>query len=232
MVQGYNLHSYNTAHSALRAPTCKAVSAPGKSVKPKLCYVGTQYSLEGMNPEKAFWTGNLENHVRAPKLSKTDEYFQKLGVEFMDSKEGIVLSELNDLFEKVGFPRRDIDRLRVALDNTHSLLWIRSSKQTRLARAGQLLGFARATSDGALSATIWDVAVNPAWQRVGLGRAMMERLTKKLVEDGIPIVTLYAEPHVVGLYEKLGFIKDPEGIRGLAFQRQAAARKQAALARM
>jgi hypothetical protein len=28
-----------------------------------------------------------------------------------------------------------------------------------MARAGQLLGFARATSDGALSATIWDVAV-------------------------------------------------------------------------
>lgn len=46
---------------------------------------------------------------------------------------------------------------------------------------GQMIGFARATSDGVLSATVWDVAVNPAWQRSGLGRALMERLTKKLV---------------------------------------------------
>jgi hypothetical protein len=30
----------------------------------------------------------------------------------------------------------------------------------------------------------------------------------------------YAEPNVVGLYEKLGFIRDPEGIKGMAFQRQ------------
>jgi ribosomal protein S18 acetylase RimI-like enzyme len=51
-------------------------------------------------------------------------------------------------------------------------------------------------SDGVFTATIWDVAVAPAWQRVGLGRAMMERLTRGLVEDGIPNITLYAEPQV------------------------------------
>jgi hypothetical protein len=35
------------------------------------------------------------------------------------------------------------------------MIWIRSLKQSRVARLGQLLGFARATSDGAFSATIW-----------------------------------------------------------------------------
>lgn len=216
------LHQYtcNGNPASLRVPTCQAISAPGKNTKPKLCYVGTNYSLEGINPAKALWTSNLEGCIRAPNLSKSDEHFLKLGVEFVEGKDGIVLSELNELFEKVGFPRRDIDRLRVALDNTYRLIWIRCNKQSRLARMGQLLGFARATSDGVLSATIWDVAVNPAWQRVGLGRAMIERLTKNLVDDGIPTVTLYAEPNVVGLYEKLGFVKDPEGIRGMAFQRQ------------
>jgi hypothetical protein len=43
----------------------------------------------------------------------------------------------------------------VALANTHRLIWIRSLKQSRVSRLGQLLGFARATSDGVLSATIW-----------------------------------------------------------------------------
>jgi ribosomal protein S18 acetylase RimI-like enzyme len=46
------------------------------------------------------------------------------------------------------------------------------------------------------NATIWDVAVAPAWQRSGLGRAVMERLTRSLVEDGIPTITLYAEAKV------------------------------------
>lgn len=41
-----------------------------------------------------------------------------------------------------------------------------------------------------------DVAVSPAWQRSGLGRAMIERLTNQLVQDGISTITLYAEPQV------------------------------------
>lgn len=38
--------------------------------------------------------------------------------------------------------------------------------------------------------------MSPAWQRSGLGRAMIERLTHQLVEDGISTITLYAEPQV------------------------------------
>ena len=60
----------------------------------------------------------------------------------------------------------------------------------------------RATSDGHLVATIWDVAVQPVLQRSGLGTAMMERLMVRLIEeDGIPLVALYAEPGVVRLYK-------------------------------
>jgi len=44
--------------------------------------------------------------------------------------------------------------------------------QSRLAKLGQLVGFARATSDGVLSATIWDVAVAPAWQVINLGMCL------------------------------------------------------------
>ncbi|EFJ45115.1 hypothetical protein VOLCADRAFT_64094, partial [Volvox carteri f. nagariensis] len=156
---------------------------------------------------------------RPPPISRPDSDFEaQLGVQFVEGREGILITELNELFEKVGFPRRDPDRLRVALENTYHIIWVRAARQSRLAR--QIIGFARATSDGVLSATVWDVAVNPGWQRSGLGRALMERLTKKLVEDGIPTITLYAEPQVVGLYEKLGYVRDPDGIRGMAFQRR------------
>jgi GNAT superfamily N-acetyltransferase len=46
------------------------------------------------------------------------------------------------------------------------------------------------------NAVVWDVAVAPAWQRSGIGRGLMERLTRGLVEDGIETVALYAEPKV------------------------------------
>ena len=47
------------------------------------------------------------------------------------------------------------EKLVKALHHTHRILWIRSTKKTRLSKQGQLLGCARATSDGALTATIW-----------------------------------------------------------------------------
>jgi hypothetical protein len=61
---------------------------------------------------------------------------------------------------QVGFPRRDERKLRVALQHTYALVWVRSTKKSRFARLGQVLGFARATSDGVFCAVIWDVAVS------------------------------------------------------------------------
>jgi GNAT superfamily N-acetyltransferase len=118
-----------------------------------------------------------------PVLSKSDAAFAEAdGVAFVWGSEGLDLGELNDLFTRVGFPRRDPSRLAAALAATHRTVWVRAARKSRTAREGQLLGFARATSDRALCATIWDVAVTPAWQRAGLGRGMVERLTACLVE--------------------------------------------------
>eukprot|EP00887_Chlorella_sp_A99_P001673 scaffold8.g1673.t1 len=160
----------------------------------------------------------------SPRCSDAD--FAARGLEFVWGGGEVDMEELNDLFVRVNFPRRDPGKLAIALSNTYRTVWIRAAKKSRMAKQGQLLGFARATSDGALSATIWDVAVNPAWQRIGLGRALVERLTASLLADGIACVTLYAEPNVVSMYEKLGFQRAPEGVRGLAFQRQGAVGRQ------
>ena len=64
---------------------------------------------------------------------------------------------------QVSFPRRDPVQLTDALQRSHAVLWVRNLRQTRWARMGQLIGFARATSDGVCAATIWDVAVSAAW---------------------------------------------------------------------
>jgi aralkylamine N-acetyltransferase len=127
---------------------------------------------------------------------------------------------------QVGFPRRDEAKLKIALDKTHTTLWIRATKTTRWAQKNQLLGFARATSDANLTATIWDVAVHPAWQRQGAGRGLVERLVASLCAQGVPLICLYAEPNVVLLYEKLGFQKDVKRIKGMGFATKSAAGQQ------
>lgn len=190
--------------------------------KPKLSYVGSRISAaaaDGMCADKASWQSSTDSKVTAPSLTKVDKAFEAEGCQFVWGMNDLTVSDLNALFQKVGFPLRDPNRLQLALDHSHSVLWIRSMKQSRWARQGQLLGFARATSDGALSATIWDVAVNPAWQRSGLGRGLVERLTARLVNEDITLVSLYAEPNVVGLYNRLGFVANPDGIKGMAFQK-------------
>lgn len=67
--------------------------------------------------------------------------------------------------------------------------------------------------------------VHPAWQRGGLGRGLLERLTASLIEDEIQTICLYAEPGVIRMYEKLGFTVDPYGVKGMAFQRKSSAGK-------
>ena len=135
--------------------------------------------------DKASWQVNVDEKVSAPKLTKQDTAFEAENCQFVWGMQDLTVSDLNALFQKVsphgtsstlpylgaqldlrrvlpqvGFPQRDPARLQLALDHSHSIVWIRSMKQSRWARQGQLLGFARATSDGALSATIWDVAVS------------------------------------------------------------------------
>lgn len=61
---------------------------------------------------------------------------------------------------QVGFPQRNFEQLARALYGSQQIVWIRHARRTRWAKEGQLLGFARATSDHVVAATIWDVAVS------------------------------------------------------------------------
>eukprot|EP00891_Asterochloris_glomerata_P007155 jgi/Astpho2/7155/Aster-01479 len=226
--------SYRRRHALM----VRFVASPAPPAgKPKLIYIGGGVAAaaarraDGISLAKATWPLQVDtDRIVAPKLSKSDAAFQTEGCDFVWGGSDLSIEELNKLFVRVGFPKRDPQKLSEALIHTHTILWIRSNRRSRWAKLGQLLGFARATSDGALSATIWDVAVDPGWQRGGLGRAAVERLTASLVEEGIQTITLYAEPGVVGLYKKLGFAADPEGIKGMAFQRKSKKGRELVLA--
>lgn len=123
----------------------------------------------------------------------------------------IDLYELEELCSAVGWARRPIRKVQKAIQHSFVVvtMWEQNGNRRRL------IGFSRATSDHAFNATIWDVVVHPDFQGQGLGKALMKQLIKKLRSEDISNVTLFADPQVVEFYRGLGFMPDPEGIKGM-----------------
>ena len=123
----------------------------------------------------------------------------------------IDLYELEELCDRVGWARRPLRKVKKAIQHSFLVvsMWEVTGKKKRL------IGFARATSDHAFNATIWDVVVDPKFQNRGLGKALMQYTIQKLRSADISNITLFADPQVVEFYRRLGFLVDPEGIKGM-----------------
>lgn len=80
-------------------------------------------------------------------------------------------------------------------------LWVVSAWE-----GDQLVGFARALTDGAFNAYISTVAVLPAYQRRGIGRELVRRLMDN--RDGIQFV-LHANDRAYPFYLHLGLDFQP-----------------------
>lgn len=127
--------------------------------------------------------------------------------------------DLQSLCDKVGWPRRPLSKLAAALRNSYMVATLHSIKKSaageELDNEKKLIGMARATSDHAFNATIWDVLVDPSYQGQGLGKALIEKIIRALLQRDIGNITLFADSKVVEFYRNLGFEADPEGIKGM-----------------
>lgn len=146
-------------------------------------------------------------------------FFRKLDTDKQNRLASVIISTektlvpeaLQDLCASVGWARRDPDLINRALANSLAVV---------SAWDGDLLvGFARATGDKVFNATIWDVAVRPSYQRLGLGKRIMREIINQLDEYPISLITLYADPGRDGFYKRLGFNSDPSGIRAMFRER-------------
>ncbi len=117
------------------------------------------------------------------------------------------LIELDQLLQTVGWSRRPIRRVKRALEFSILVvgLWRHDKKFPRL------VGFARCTGDGIIEATIWDVAINPVYQGLGLGKELMKYILQELKKIGISKVTLFADAEVVSFYKRQGWELEPKG---------------------
>lgn len=74
---------------------------------------------------------------------------------------------------------------------------------------GELAGFCRALSDGIYRAVIYDVMVAEAYQKRGLGRALMDVISAHPQIREVDRAELVCLPHLVPFYEKWGFEAAP-----------------------
>ena len=167
-----------------------------------------------------FWKTWFSNpSLGSNKNSAVDELTAGYSGNSSTVKEQIVFSterdldlyELEELCDAVGWSRRPLRKVKKAIENSFLVASMWQVKGSRK----RLIGFARATSDHAFNATIWDVVVHPDFQGKGLGKALMKYVLKKLRNEEISNVTLFADPQVVDFYKTMGFMPDPEGIKGM-----------------
>lgn len=70
---------------------------------------------------------------------------------------------------------------------------------------GTLIAWCAVISDGVRHAVLLDVIVHPAWQRQGLGRALVCRAVEQCRAHGITIIHVDFVPEHAAFYEQCGF---------------------------
>jgi N-acetylglutamate synthase-like GNAT family acetyltransferase len=119
-------------------------------------------------------------------------------IQFCAQKSAIDLYQLQKLFKLATFWARErkIEDLEIAINNSNPVVSVWDKER--------IIGFARATSDGIYRATIWDVVIHPDYQKLGLGRKLVETvLSHPLVNrvERVYLMTTYQQK----FYERIGF---------------------------
>jgi ribosomal protein S18 acetylase RimI-like enzyme len=140
----------------------------------------------------------VRREVQNSKLEVKNSTEDYRSVQFCDQRSQIDLLQLQQLFQVAAFWARDrqLEDLEIAIANSDPVISVWNG--------AELIGFARATSDGIYRATIWDVVIHPDYQGAGLGR--------KLVQTVLSHPKLYRVERVYlmtteqqSFYEKIGF---------------------------
>lgn len=108
------------------------------------------------------------------------------------------LDQLVSLFQAAAFWAQHRTRADMAIAVAHSYPVVTAWD------GPQLIGFARATSDGVFRATIWDVVISPDYQGGGLGRKLVETLVAHPHMSRVERVYLMTT-HQQGFYQRIGF---------------------------
>ena len=155
--------------------------------------------------------GETKNSQTSEVIIKDFKYKDKNITILLNTNKEIDLYALEQLCDTVGWVRRPVKKVKIAIENSFLIISLYYNDQEK----NQLIAFARATSDNTFNATIWDVVVHPEFQRKGLGRILINEIIKQLRYYDINTITLFADPQVLNFYKHLGFVADPDGVKGM-----------------
>ncbi|UJB70779.1 GNAT family N-acetyltransferase [Acaryochloris sp. 'Moss Beach'] len=112
-----------------------------------------------------------------------------------------VLRKLQRLFQVGAFwaGERCLEDWAVAIANSYPIIsvWDRE----------ELIGFARATSDGIYRAMVWDVVIHPDYRGQGLGRQLVQTLLAHPQMNRVERIYL-TTTHQQSFYEHIGFVSN------------------------
>jgi ribosomal protein S18 acetylase RimI-like enzyme len=108
---------------------------------------------------------------------------------------------VSETLKRVGMAYEEPDVHKRAFEASHTAVFVYKDSQ--------LIGFGRAISDGAYQAAVYDVAVVPEFQKMGIGGIIMEKILERL--SGCNVI-LYARPGKEEFYRRLGLRKMKTGM--------------------
>jgi ribosomal protein S18 acetylase RimI-like enzyme len=112
---------------------------------------------------------------------------------------------VSETLKRVGMAYEEPDVHKRAFEASHTVVFVYLADR----RVGRMIGFGRAISDGAYQAAVYDVAVVPEFQKMGIGGIIMEKILERL--SGCNVI-LYAAPGKEDFYRKLGLRKMKTGM--------------------
>jgi len=124
-----------------------------------------------------------------------------MNLKFQYDSSGINWELVPEILKAVGMSSHDADIHRKTFSVSASVVFVYDNQQ--------LIGFGRAISDGLIQAAIYDVAVLPAYQGLGVGKQIIQKIVSSL--QGCNFI-LYASPSKELFYEKLKFRKMKTGM--------------------
>jgi GNAT superfamily N-acetyltransferase len=155
---------------------------------------GDEYYVDGIG--MALWLGPaLEPAAEGWRGAKTEAGAG--GVEY-SALDAPTVEELRALYRSVSDRRAEFpDLIKGAWSGAEAVVTARED--------GELIGLARAISDGATTLFVCDLMVEPARQKRGIGAELMRRLVAPY--EGIYQTVLLTDPETIPFYEKLGYLR-------------------------
>ena len=163
-----------------------------------------------------FWKSLFSTSDTAAKIEPDGSSAQGVMVGssriFFSTDREIDLYELEELCDAVGWSRRPLRKVKKAIQ--HSFLVVSMWEQRGVSK--RLVGFSRATSDQCLQRHDLGCSSSPGFseQRAGQGADAADDQEAPQPKT-LATSRYFADPQVIDFYRGLGFMPDPEGIKGM-----------------